>query len=88
MKKYLLKTYHCEKCNQYRQTLYVCDICNKKYKSQSGLERHWKIHTRPTPDDIVDITLLMEDTSIENSQPQINSRFEWGKYKEAVKSIL
>ena len=25
----------------------------------------------------------MEDTSVENSEQQITSRFEWGKYKEA-----
>ena len=64
-------------------TLYPCDICNKRYKSQSGLKRHRKNCTRQTRDDIVDITSPIEDTSVENNQQEITSRFEWGKYEEA-----
>ena len=64
-------------------TLYPCDICNKRYKSQSGLKCHRKNCTRPTRDGIVDITSPMEDTSVENNQQQITPRFEWRKYEEA-----
>ena len=58
------------------ETLYLCDIRNKRYKSQSGLKRHRKNYTRPTRDGIVDITSSTEDTSVENNQQQITSRFE------------
>ena len=64
-------------------TLYPCDICNKRYKSQSGLKLHRKNCTRQTRDGIVDITSPIEDTSVENNQQEITSRFEWGKYEEA-----
>ena len=65
------------------ETLYLCDICNKKKKKlQSGLKRHRKNCTQPTRDDIVDTTSPMEDTSAENSQQKITSRFEKGTYKE------
>ena len=65
------------------ETLHLCDICNKRYKSQSGLKRHRKNCSQPTRDGIVDITSPMEDTSVENNQQQITSRFQWGKYEEA-----
>ena len=65
------------------ETLYLCDICNKRYKSQSRLKRHRKNCTEPTRDGIVDITSQMEETSVENNQQQITSRREWGKYEEA-----
>ena len=65
------------------KTLYLCDICNKKYKSQSELKRHRQNCTQPTRDEIAHITSPMEDTSVENSQQQITSRLERGKYKEA-----
>ena len=65
------------------ETLYLRHICNKRYKSQSGLKRHRRNCTQPTRDGIVDITSPMKDTSVENSQQQITSRFEWGKYQGA-----
>ena len=46
------------------ETLFLCDISNKRYKSQSGLKSHRKNCTRPTGDGIVDITSPMEDTSV------------------------
>ena len=63
--------------------MYICGICNKRYKSQSGLKRHRKNCTQQTRDGIVDITSPMEGTSVENNQQQIISRFEWEKYDEA-----
>ena len=65
------------------ETLHLCDICNKRDKSQSGLKRHRKNCTQSTRDGIVDITSSMEDKSIENNQEQIILKFEWGKYKES-----
>ena len=64
-------------------TLHPCDICNERYKSQSGLKCHRKNCTQPTRDGIVDINSPMENTSVENNQQQITSRFKWGRYKEA-----
>ena len=64
------------------ETLHLCDICNKRDKSQSGLKRHRKNCTQSTRDGIVDITSSMEDKSIENNQEQIILKFEWDKYKE------
>ena len=66
-----------------RPCMYICEICNKRYKSQSGLKRHRKNCTQQTRDGIVDITSPMEDTPVENNQQQIISRFEWEKYDEA-----
>ena len=63
------------------KTLYLYDICNKRYKSQSGLKRHRKNCTQPTRDGIVDITSPMEDTAVENNQQQITSRFEMGEIR-------
>ena len=65
------------------ETLHLCDICNKRYKSQSRLKRHRKNCAQPTRDGIVDITSPMEETSVQNNQQQITSRLEWGKYEEA-----
>ena len=65
-----------------RPCMYICGICNKRYKSQSGLKRHRKNCTQPTRDGIVDITSPMEDTSVENNQQQITSRFKWGDTKK------
>ena len=65
------------------ETLYLRHICNKRYKSQSGLKRHRRNCTQPTRDGIVDITSPMKDTSVENSQQEITSRSEWGKYQGA-----
>ena len=56
------------------ETLYLCYICNKRWKPQSGLKRHRKNFTQPTRDDVADITSPMEDTSVENNQQQITSR--------------
>ena len=65
------------------ETLYLCDICKKKKKKitiwtkTSSKELH-----STNSHDIVDITSPMEDTSVENSQQKITSRFERGTYKE------
>ena len=80
------KCYHYHKQKTYQQSrmrpcIFVI-FATKKKKLQSGLKRHRKNCTQPTRDDIVDTTSPMEDTSAENSQQKITSRFEKGTYKE------
>ena len=63
------------------ETLYLCDICNKKIQImiwiKTSSKELYSINSH------MDTTSPMENTLVDNSRQQIILRFEWGKYKEA-----
>ena len=65
------------------ENLYLCDICNKKRKLQSGLKCHQSNCTQPSREEILDTASLLGDTIVDNSQQQISSRLEWKIYRKA-----
>ena len=81
------KCYYYHKQQTYQQSrmrpcIFVIFAKEKKKKITIWTKTSSKELHSTNSHDIVDITSPMEDTSVENSQQKITSRFERGTYKE------